>query len=57
MSDGMGWNAMSDGMGRNALCEGTCGPMVWDEKPCAKGLIARVKGLDALCEGTWFDIL
>ena len=37
--DGMPeWDWMPDGMGRNALCEGTCGPMVWDEMPCAKGL-------------------
>ena len=27
-----------DDMGRNALCEGTCGPMIWDEMPYAKGL-------------------
>ena len=51
--DGMPeWDWMPDGMGRNALCEGTCCPMVWDEMPYAKELIARVKGLDALCEGT-----
>ena len=46
------WNWMLDGMKRNALCEETCCSMVWDEMPCAKGLIARVKGLNALCEGT-----
>ena len=37
---------MSDGMGRNALCEGICGPMIWDEMPYVKGLVARWYGTE-----------
>ena len=60
MSDDMRRNAR---MGLNARWYETECPVrrdllfeVWDEMPYAKGLIARVKGLNALCEGIWFDI-
>ena len=51
------WDWMLDDMRRNTLCEKICCSMIWNEMPYVKGLIIYIKGLNALYEGIWFDIL